>query len=215
MIPVTLEQIAGLAPNAKGICLDAFVNAEEPLVRFDITTPLRVAHLVGQLMHESGALTLISENLNYSARRLTEVWPSRFPTIKDAVPYERNPQKLGDKVYGGRMGNTTPGDGWKYRGRGLIQITGRNNYQRFGKMLGINLVEHPDLAVDPKYSLALAAAFFRDRGCNAWADADDIENVTRRINGGTIGLRDRQHWLDRAKAIWCAKPPDPKCSGVK
>jgi putative chitinase len=150
--------------------------------------------------HESGGLTIVQENLNYSASRLMAVWPSRFPTLASAQPYAGNPQKLANKVYGGRMGNTGPNDGWTYRGRGFIQITGKDGYASVGALAGLDLVGHPELAADPAKAGAVVAAFSSWKKLNVPADAGDFVAHTRKINGGTIGLDDRKVWLNKVLA---------------
>lgn len=145
---------------------------------------------LGQILHESDGLTVFAENLNYSAERLCQVWPARFPTLASAQPFARNPEALANKVYGGRMGNTEPGDGWRYRGRTPIQLTGRDNYAYVGDLMGLDLVGSPELL--DSYDLALQAAI------HWWEDRipdemiGDPERVTRRVNGGLVGLADRE-----------------------
>lgn len=144
---------------------------------------------LGQVLHESAGLTRFSENLNYSAERLCDVWPTRFPTIEAARPYARNPESLANKVYGGRMGNTEPGDGWRYRGRGPIQLTGKDNYRAVGDLMGQDLVGLPELMEQPRYALEAAIAWWEDRIPDSMLG--DTEKVSRRVNGGLIGLADR------------------------
>lgn len=144
---------------------------------------------LGQVLHESAGLTQFSENLNYSADRLCKVWPSRFHTLADARPYERNPEALANRVYGGRMGNTEPGDGWRYRGRGPIQLTGKDNYRAVGDLMGQDLVGLPELMEQPRYALEAAIAWWEDRIPDSMLG--DTEKVSRRVNGGLIGLADR------------------------
>lgn len=203
LIQITLAQLAHLAPNARSSYRTAFGLSNDVLAEYGInTTPLRLAHFMAQVLHECGALTIQQENLNYSAARLLIVWPSRFPTLASATPYAHNPEKLANKVYGGRMGNTQAGDGWRFRGRGMIQITGRESYQKFGEKLDIDLIAEPDLAFASGHVLRIAAAEWDMSGCNAFADADNIRKVTRAINGGLIGLASRQEWLTKAKNVW-------------
>lgn len=146
---------------------------------------------LGQVLHESAGLERFEENLNYSADRLCKVWPSRFHTLDDARPYERNPEALANKVYGGRMGNTEPGDGWRYRGRGPIQLTGKDNYRAVGNLMGQDLVGLPELLEQPRYALEAAIAWWEDRIPDSMLG--DTEKVSRRVNGGLIGLADREH----------------------
>ena len=144
---------------------------------------------LGQVLHESAGLTRFNENLNYSAERLCAVWPRRFPTLDDARPYARNPEALANRVYGGRMGNTEPGDGWRYRGRGPIQLTGKDNYRAVGDLMGQDLVSLPELMEQPRYALEAAIAWWEDRIPDSMLG--DTEKVSRRVNGGLIGLADR------------------------
>jgi putative chitinase len=168
----------------------------EPLLetfeKYDISTPKRQAYFIGQCMHESGGFKQLKENLNYSAKGLMATWPSRFPDMDTAEKFERNPDKIANKVYAGRMGNTEDGDGAKYIGRGLIQLTGKENYANCGNAIGVDLVANPDLLSTPKYAALSAGWFWNRKGLNALADADDIDTITKRINGGLIGLADRK-----------------------
>jgi putative chitinase len=143
-------------------------------------------------MHESGGFKELKENLNYSAKGLMATWPSRFPDADTAEKFEHNPEKIANKVYAGRMGNTEDGDGAKYIGRGLIQLTGKENYANCGNALGIDLLDNPDLLSTPKYAALSAGWFWNKKGLNAFADVDDIDTITKRINGGLIGLADRK-----------------------
>lgn len=156
-----------------------------------------VDDFLGQILHESAGLTQFSENLNYSAERLCVVWPSRFPTLQSAQPYARNPQALANKVYGGRMGNTQPGDGWKYRGRAPIQITGHDNYAAVGKLMGQDLLTLPELLEQPRFALEACIAWWEDRIPDSMIG--DPQKVTKRVNGGLIGLADRIHLTDAAQ----------------
>lgn len=166
------------------------------------SSPVRLSHWLGQMAHESGGFRVLSENMNYtSAASLSRVWPSRFPNAAAAAPYVRNPQALANKVYGGRMGNTQTGDGWRFRGRGLVHLTGRANYELAQRSTGIPLVSNPDLASDPENAVRLAVWYWNSKNLNILADADNINGLTRRINGGTIGLADRITRTNRAKAL--------------
>lgn len=146
---------------------------------------------LGQVLHESAGLTQFSENLNYSAERLCAVWPGRFPTLADARPYARNPEALANKVYGGRMGNIYLGDGWRFRGRGPIQLTGRDNYAAVGDLIGQDLTTAPELMEQPRYALEATIAWWEDRIPDSMLG--DTERVSKRVNGGLIGLADREH----------------------
>lgn len=146
---------------------------------------------LGQVLHESDGLTQFSENLSYSAERLCAVWPGRFPTLADARPYARNPEALANKVYGGRMGNIYLGDGWKFRGRGPIQLTGRENYAFVGDLVGQDLTSIPELMEQPRYALEATIAWWENKIPDSMLG--DTERVSRRVNGGLIGLADREH----------------------
>ena len=164
--------------------------------KFQINTPLRLAHFLAQCGHESGGFKAVNENLNYGAKGLMGIFKKYFPTEAKAKEYERKPEKIANLVYGGRMGNgpEASGDGFKYRGRGYIQLTGKDNYAAFDKVVAENIIETPDL-VATKYPLLSAAWFWNSRGLNALADkgATDAEvtAITKKVNGGTIGLPDR------------------------
>ena len=163
--------------------------------KFNITTPLRLAHFLSQCGHESGGFKLVNENVNYSAAGLKGIFGKYFPGNL-AESYARQPQKIASRVYGGRMGNgaESTGDGYKFRGRGYIQLTGKDNYTRFGKFIGEDTVANPDL-VATKYPLASAAFFFDSNKlwsiCDKGSDNATVTAVTKRVNGGTIGLADR------------------------
>ena len=166
--------------------------------RFGITTPLRLAHFLAQCGHESGGFRAFSENLNYGAKGLLSIFPKYFKTIEKAKAYERKPEKIANLVYANRMGNgdEASGDGWKHRGRGALQTTGKSNYQDFAKFMNMpEILTNPDL-VATKYPLASAAFFFKKN--NLWAICDKgsseevVTLVTKKVNGGTIGLPDRK-----------------------
>ena len=210
-VNVTLDQIQHLAPNARSSYREAFQNGERVLEQCGISAaPLRVAHFMAQVLHESGGLAIQIESLNYSAERLPKVWPSRFkPTGPlDPAAFAHDQQKLGNEVYGGRMGNSGPNDGFTYRGRGLLQLTGRDSYQEATTTLRArnpaapDFVAAPDAVFSAQWCLAVAAAEWASKGCNPFADQDDIRKVTRAINGGLIGLSDRTEWLRLTKAVW-------------
>lgn len=194
-----LAQALKITPIKAEEWIDAI---NETFERFDISTPERQACFLGQCAHESGGFATLKENLNYSAEGLTKVWPKRFPSLEAAQPYHRNPEKIANKVYADRMGNgdEASGEGFKYRGRGLIQLTGKDNYKACGDALGVDLVDDPDLVATPQYA-ALSAGWFWDKNnLNKFADANDMTGLTKRINGGTHGLDDRvartQHAVD-------------------
>ena len=196
--PTPLANTTGLKLDTlKGHIPDSVIAMiPEVAAKFEINTPLRLAHFLAQCGHESGGFRLTQENLNYSAKGLNGIFKKYFPTLDSAVPYERKPEKIANKVYGGRMGNGTEGsgDGWKFHGRGFIQLTGKDNYTAFTKSIGEDCVSNPDL-VASKYALASAAWFFNKNGLHKMADggATDavVTSITKRVNGGTIGLPDR------------------------
>ena len=152
------------------------------------------ALLLAHIGHESADLTRLTENLNYSAARLMEVWPSRFKTLEGAKDYERNPEALANNVYGGRMGNTRPDDGWRFRGRGPIQITGRDNYTRLERDTGMPVLSNPDLLTKDKYAGIQSACWF----WRTFVHAKDVRGSTRNINGGLNGLADRERRFNNA-----------------
>lgn len=167
---------------------------------FEINTPQRQAAFLAQIGHESGSFTVTEENMNYSAKGLRGTWPNRF-TEAEALEYERKPEKIGNRAYQGRMGNgdEASGDGFRYRGRGLIQLTGKADYAACGKALGADLINCPELLNDPEYA-AKSAGWEWNRGrLNDIADAGDFEKLTRKINGGLNGFEDRQKRWERAK----------------
>jgi putative chitinase len=182
--------------NLKGHVPDSVIaQIPDTAKKFNITTPLRLAHFLSQCGHESGGFKLVSENVNYSADGLKKIFPKYFPGNL-AESYARNPEKIASKVYGGRMGNgdESTKEGFKFRGRGYIQLTGKDNYKNFAKFIGEDTITNPDL-VATKYPLASAAFFFDSNKlwsiCDKGADDTTVTEVTKRVNGGTIGLPDR------------------------
>jgi putative chitinase len=181
-----------LALKIEGKWLEPLLETFE---KYDISTPKRQACFLGQIMHESGSFKFTKENLNYSAKALMATWPSRFPDLETASQFERQPEKIANKVYSGRMGNTEDGDGAKYIGRGLIQVTGKENYTHCGEALGLDLVANPQLLEEPRYAALSAGWFWNKKGLNALADegtSNSFEVMTKRINGGLLGLDDRK-----------------------
>jgi putative chitinase len=168
-----------------------FEPLQETFEKYQINTPKRQACFIGQCMHESGGFKFLKENLNYSAKALMATWPSRFPDADTAEKFARQPEMIANKVYSGRMGNTEDGDGAKYIGRGLIQLTGKDNYKAFGEAIGEDLISTPQLVEEPRYAALSAGWFWNKRGLNALADVMDVETMSKRINGGTIGMADR------------------------
>ncbi len=208
---LTAESFDSFAPNARADYRDAMLEHGHNILgaRGIDATPRRLAHFLAQIGHESGGFRLRVESLNYTtAKRLTEVWPSRFPTETEAAPFVNNEEALANKVYGERLGNTDPGDGFRYRGRGLIQLTGRSTYAEFGEKLGVDLETNPDLAFEPMTALRIATEYWAgrrrrgERSMNALADDDKLRAITYRINGGFTNFAHRESELARAKALW-------------
>jgi putative chitinase len=184
-----LEKLKGHVPDS------VIVQIPDAATKFGITTNLRLAHFLSQCGHESGGFKAVSENLNYSADGLVKIFGKYF-NATTAAGYARNPEKIASKVYASRMGNGDEAskEGFKFRGRGYIQLTGKENYTKFGKFIGEDIASNPDL-VATKYPLASAAFFFNSNGlwaiCDKGADTATVTAVTKRVNGGTIGLDDR------------------------
>jgi putative chitinase len=200
-----VQQQAVAVTNSTGLKLDKLkghipdaVIAMIPAVaqKFQIDSALRLAHFLAQCGHESGGFRLTKENLNYSAKGLNGIFKKYFPTLESALPYERKPEKIANKVYGGRMGNgpESTGDGAKFCGRGYIQLTGKDNYTAFGKSIGEDVCANPQVVAE-KYALLSAAWFFNKNGLHKMADGGStdavVTSITKRVNGGTIGLVDR------------------------
>jgi putative chitinase len=192
------EQLQALGIDAKW--LEPLENA---FAKYDISTPQRQAAFIGQCAHESGNFKNLEENLNYKPEALMRVWPSRFPDLPTAMKYAHNQEAIANKVYGGRMGNGVEetGDGWKYHGRGLIQLTGKENYANCGSGIGVDLLSNPSLLNTPEYAALSAAWFWNKKGLNSLADAQDYDTMTKRINGGVIGLEDRKAKIAKALSI--------------
>lgn len=166
----------------------------ETFFKYTIKTLNQQAAFIGQCMHESGGFKTLEENLHYSANALMRVWASRFPDSDTAEKYANNPEKIANKVYAGRMGNIEEGDGWRYHGRGLIQLTGRENYLNCGQGIGQDLLSNPDLLLEPKWACLSAGWFWNKKNLNSLCDPlsdENIKEMTRRINGGLNGLDDR------------------------
>ena len=186
--------LAKMLPRNKQ-CDEWFYYLEQIIPDYEITTAPRVAAFMAQCAHESGQFTVLQENLNYSADGLQKIFKKYFPTPESTTGYARQPEKIANRVYGGRMSNgpEASGDGWRFRGRGIIQITGRDNYTRCSKDLyeDDTLVQNPDKLMEKDGAIYSACWFWYGRGLNALADAGDMLNITKKINGGTIGLEDR------------------------
>jgi putative chitinase len=187
---MNIEKLKGHIPDA------VLAQIPDTMQKFELNTPLRLAHFLAQCGHESGGFKATSENLNYGAKGLLGIFKKYFPTEAKAKEYERKPEKIANLVYGGRMGNgpEVSGEGFKFRGRGYIQLTGKDNYKAFDAVVPEDILANPDL-VASKYPLLSAAWFFHKNGLHKLADggATDavVTSVTKRVNGGTIGLADR------------------------
>jgi putative chitinase len=197
------ESLGLLFPQAPGGHLDAIAARAGELLAGHGIAGLRLEHFLAQVGHETAGLTVLEENLSYSAERLCAVWPARFPTPEAAAPFARSPRRLADRVYGDRMGNRSEasGDGWAFRGRGYLQITGRATYRAAGRSAGLDLEAAPELALEPGHALAVACGYWSWRGLDVFADRDDLVALTRRLNGGSHGLDDRRAWLERVRAV--------------
>ena len=165
--------------------------------KYGLTTKLRIAHFMAQISHESG-LKPIAENLNYSAQGLMQTF-SKYFTTNDSLLFARKPEKIANRVYANRMGNgnESSGDGWKYRGRGFIQITGKINYFQLANDTDLDCLKNPDLLLEEANAMISALWFWNKAGLNKLADKNDIKGITRKINGGTIGLAHRQELLKK------------------
>lgn len=199
-MPITTQQLLQILPSA-GQSTGVFVSAlNTAMNHYQIVGLKRVAAFIAQIGHESGQLTRQVENLNYSAEALQRTWPSRF-SAELAADVARKPEQIANIAYGNRMGNTAPGDGWKYRGRGLIQITGKNNYHACGEALGLDLIAKPELLEKPQHACMSAAWFWATNGLNTLVDAGKFDAITQRINGGQTGAADRQAMYARALKV--------------
>ncbi len=202
---ITLEQLKTLLPRLPDAKAEEFYPCiTAGMIEFEITTLLRQSCYLAMLFEESAGLTHFEENLNYSASRLCQVWPRRFPNIRMATPYAHNPEKLANYVYANRLGNGAPesGDGWRFKGTGPIQVTGRDMFEKIAAALGIDCVEHPELLLEPADGFKSAAWLFAvEKGCNPIADRADIYGVTRRINGGLNGIAERIAYFKHARSL--------------
>jgi len=173
---------------------------------FGISTLRQQAAFIGQCGHECGNFRILEENLNYRAATLMKLWPKRFPTQAVADQYAGNPKKIANMVYASRMGNRdeASGDGYRFRGRGCIQLTGHANYYHAGQAVGVDFVKEPDLVATPKYAAMTAGWFWSTHDCNRLAEAGDWTGLTKKINGGTIGLQDRIKHTQEAMQVLSA-----------
>ena len=201
-MPITQQQLLQILTSA-GPVAGVFVSAlNDAMARFKIHSRLRESAFLAQVGHESGQLRTLVENLNYSAEGLIKTWPKRFNLVS-AASVARKPEQIANIVYASRMGNgpAVSGDGWRYRGRGLIQVTGWVNYQACGEALSLDLLIKPELLEQPAYAALSAAWFWSSNGLNELADAGHFEAITRRINGGLSGQADRLKLWARAAAV--------------
>lgn len=217
MTIITPERLKALAPTIRDDRAQSYAPALEAcLAMGEITSRLRLVHFMAQLAHESAGFRALKENLNYRPDVLLAVFRSRVQTIEKANELvAAGPDAIAEFVYGNRpsLGNVNPGDGAKYIGRGFIMITGRSNYATYAGLIGQPLLDQPELLENPVYAAQGAATFWKQTGCNVRADADDIEGVTRIVNGGVNGLEDRKIWLDKAKTVFPALDPAPPPNG--
>ncbi|PYY72184.1 glycoside hydrolase family 19 [Pseudomonas jessenii] len=201
-MPITSQQLLQILPSA-GPVAGVFVSAlNDAMARFKIEGRLRVAAFLAQVGHESGQLRTLVENLNYSAEGLIRTWPKRF-NLLTATSVARKPEQIANIVYASRLGNgpAATGDGWRYRGRGLIQVTGWVNYQACGSALSLDLLTKPELLEQPIYAALSAAWFWSSNGLSELADAERFEAITRKVNGGLNGQADRLAIYKRALEV--------------
>lgn len=202
---LTYDQLLAINGNKNPEMCKYYIDAlNKVLPEYKINTKLRLCHFLAQILHESGNLKYKSENLNYSAKALRSVFGKYFKTDEIANQYARKPEKIANRVYANRMGNgdEVSGDGWKYRGRGLIQLTAKNNYKACGDFIKLDLIKNPDLLINTaEVSVKAACWFWNKNNLNNFADTDDIKTITKRINGGYNGLEDRESILKRAKSV--------------
>lgn len=207
---INQAQLLRAVPNLERRNLDSFVAYYNMYaIHFGLTTKARVVHFLAQTFNESGALKAADENMNYSAERLMQVWPSRFKTIEKAREYAHNPEKLANYVYGNRMGNgdEKSGDGWRYRGRGLVGLTGKTNYSDFNRfdLCTEDVIKHPEKVSEYPLSLVSAMWFWDRYNLNSIADLDVggtmgeqiVERITKKVNGGLIGISQRKYYYRR------------------
>lgn len=209
-MPINTEQLLLILPGARQVAATFVPALNLAMAEYAITSPSRAAAFLAQVGHESAQLTRMVENLNYSAQGLASTWPSRFavdraqspprPNAK-ALSLARQPEAIANEVYGGRLGNTAPGDGWRYRGRGLIQLTGKSNYQEYGAATGMALADKPDLLIEPGAAAMAAGWFWGRHSLNSMADTGNLEGITRKINGGLTGYADRAAIYHRALRV--------------
>src|SRR5262245_33240032 len=203
MAITAIDTVTRVAPNARGNYLDAIRQGGPLFEQHGITTPLRMAHFLAQALHETGGFTVLRENMNYSAQRLIEVFGvnrhSAAVTAEEAARLAGHPEDIAERVYGlgnprkaRELGNTQPGDGFRYRGNGILQTTGRGNHQLMGTACGVDFEGDPDLVTAPQHALKPALQEWTENNLNSFADRNDIRTITLRINGGFNGLPERE-----------------------
>jgi len=205
---ITSEQLLQIMPKCPQSQLQAFTMALcGAMKEGQINTNNRISCFLGQLAHESNQLREWTEDLNYSINAIMKTWPKRFPTPESAAPYAHQPEKLANHVYCGRMGNSDEdsGDGWKYRGRSPIQITGRDSYKAAGKFLGVDLENKPDFAADYSQGFRMSMWYWSVHSLNVLADKMDIIGITKAINGGLLGLQERENFTKKAIEVLSGK----------
>ena len=205
---ITIEILQAVCPKTKKSILEKYVQPlHEVAEYYDMyVNPKRVSAFVAQIAHESGGFNFVKENLNYSAKGLMGTFKKYFPTEALAKQYERQPEKIANRVYANRMNNGSEesGDGFKYCGRGLIQLTGKFNYTKFAGDLGISVDETVAYLETPEGAVSSAGWFWDNNSLNKYCDSDDFVTLTKRINGGTIGLEDRKHHYEIALRMFQA-----------
>ena len=199
---VTLEQLKQITGKDDKFLTPHLKPLNDTLTKYSINTPLRICHFLAQVLHESADLTATKEGLNYSADGLLKTFGKYFDE-ETAKVYEHKPDMIASRVYANRMGNLDEKsqDGYKYSGRGFIQITGKENYDSLSKEFGVDFLKSPGLIATPEYSFLSAGWFWGKKGLNSFADKDDILSITKKINGGTNGLDDRKNYLTKCKKV--------------
>ncbi len=206
---ITEQQLTQVLPKAQGVAAVFVPQLNAAMPAYGIDTPARIAAFIAQMGYESAQFTHLVEGLNYSAQRLAALWPNRFSDKGSqpnalALQLGGNPEAIANSVYADRLGNGPPesGDGWRFRGRGLVQVTGRSNYQAAGEGLKLDLEANPELLEQPQYACLSAAWFWTAHDLNSLADVGDFQQITRRINGGLNGYNDRLALWQEAKTVW-------------
>jgi len=200
---ITAEQLKRIVTTlSEAKCKELLPHLLQTMTEFGVNTPIRVAAFIAQTAHESAGYSAFLENLNYSAQALLNTWPNRF-TPESATIYARQPEKIANHVYINRLGNgdEASGDGWRYRGRGVIQTTGRINYMACGSGLGLDLITSPELLEQPLNAFRSAGWYWKSHNCSSFADSDNFTGLTKAINGGLNGLDDRKAYYARAKSV--------------